>query len=257
MNLILIKRIFLITLTIWGVLLPSSCVPRRDVVYFENINQVQDQLISNIDNNIRIKPDDRITIMVFGPERRATEAFNLSLGNSGGGGGGNNAVVAYTVFEDGTIDFPVLGSIEVEKLTSLELAKKIKERLGEYIEDPVVIVEIINFQITLLGEVAQTIRVQDDHISLPQALGLAGDIPLTGKRKKILVMREENGGITHAYLDITDAKIVNSPFYHLKQNDVVYVEPNVPKRQGAGYLGTIGTYLGLFSAVLSVILFII
>ena len=128
--------------------------------------------------------------------------------------------------------------------------------LKEYVQDPIVNVRILNFQVSVLGEVRNpgTFTIQDDHLSLTKALGLAGDIPVTGKRTNILVMREEGEKIVHEYLDLTDPDITSSAFYNLKQNDVIYIEPTGAKRQGAGYLGTATTYLSIASIVASMVI---
>ena len=168
----------------------------------------------------------------------------------------NVELETYLVADDGTIQFPVLGTVKVEGYSNQELSLKLKEMLKEYVQDPIVNVRILNFQVSVLGEVRSpgTFNVQDDHLSLTKALGLAGDIPLSGKRTNVLVMREQDEKIVHAYLDLTDPTVVESPFYNLRQNDVVYVDPTGPKRQSAGYLGTASTYLSIFSVIISLVI---
>lgn len=238
----------------------TSCVSRKNIAYFQDLKEVQPR---NTDNNIEIKPDDVLTIRVSAPEQAAAVPFNLtkaiaSMEGGVGGGLANVELQTYLVSDMGTIRFPIIGVVEVAGFTNRELADKLEEQISRYVKDPLVNVRQMNFQISVLGEVASpgtyTMDPDQDHISIPKALGLAGDILLTGKRKKILVMREEDGVNTHAYLDLTDPEILNSPYYNLKQNDVVYVEPIGPKIQSASYLGTAASYLGIISVVTSLIL---
>lgn len=239
-------------------LVMGSCVSRKNIAYFQGIKPAQPR---NTENNIRIKPDDVLTIMVSAPEQSAALPFNLTksiVSMEGGGGLANVELQTYLVSDEGTIRFPVIGSVAVQGLTNLELSVKLEEEIARYVNDPLVNVRNMNFQISILGEVGNpgtfVIDPDQDHLSLPKALGLAGDVLLTGKRKEILIMREENGVNTHAYLDLTDPAILDSPYYNLRQNDVVYVEPIGPRIQSASYLGTAASYLSVISVVTSLIL---
>ena len=238
----------------------SSCVSRKRIAYFQDLEKVQ---AINSEDNIRIKPDDVLTIMVSAPEQSAAIPFNLTksiaaMDGNRGGAMANVELQTYLVSDKGTIKFPIIGTIAVEGLTNAGLADKLEEKIRPYVKDPLVNVRNMNFQISVLGEVGNPgtfqIDPDQDHISLPKALGLAGDVLLTGKRKEILVLREEDGVATHAYLDITDPEILNSPYYNLRQNDVVYVEPIGPKIQSASYLGTAASYLSVVSVITSLIL---
>lgn len=238
----------------------GSCVSRKNIAYFQGLEEVQSR---NTDNNIRIKPDDVLTIRVSAPEQSAAVPFNLtkaiaSMDGAGGGGMMNAELETYLVSDLGTIRFPIIGMVEVAGLTNRELAAKLEEEISRYVKDPLVNVRQMNFQISILGEVANpgtfTMEPDQDHISLPKALGLAGDVLLTGKRKEVLVMREENGVNTHAYIDLTDPEVLSSPYYNLRQNDVVYVEPIGPRIQSASYLGTATSYLSVVSVITSLIL---
>ncbi|MDT0647451.1 polysaccharide biosynthesis/export family protein [Zunongwangia sp. F260] len=240
------------------VFLTTSCVSRKSVAYFQGLETSEQK---RLPDNVEIKPDDLLTIRVSAPEQAAALPFNLTksvmaMGQGTGGGGANVELETYMVSNEGTIEFPVIGTLEVEGLTSIELAAKIKKEVLPYLQDPIVNVRILNFQISVLGEVASpgTFPIEDDHVSLPKALGFAGDVLLTGKRTNILVMREEDGVTTHAYLDLTNADIVSSPYYNLQQNDVVYVEPIGPRRQSASYLGTASSYLSVASVLVSLVL---
>ena len=149
----------------------------------------------------------------------------------------NSQVSAYTVSPDGNIDYPLLGSLHVAGMSRMEVAKMIEAKLLKdgYLKDPVVTVEFLNATISVLGEVNSPgeYPISRDNMTLLQALGKAGDLKITGMRKNVLVVREENGKDVAYRLDLTDTKsLMESPAYHLQQNDVVYVEPNdYAKRQ--------------------------
>lgn len=233
----------------------NSCVSRKQVAYFQDLEEYEVQG-DNLKKDIKIQPKDELRIIVLAEEREAVVPFNLSLNFLGEGNNnsdGNANMATYIVSESGEIKFPVLGQINVQGLTRHELEKELEQKLGRYVQEPVVNVRIVNFQITFLGEVTGTINIPSDQITLSKALGLAGGIPFSGKQKNIVVIREVDGIRTHASLDITDSEIFNSPYYYLKQNDIVYIEPTAPRRQAAGYLGTVGSYLGISAAVLSLI----
>ena len=248
-------RLQVILVAILAISLSTSCVSRKKVAYFQELDNQQ-----SLPNNVKIQADDLLTIRVSAPEQEAAMPFNLtkSVGAMNSGGASVNVELeTYMVSNEGTIEFPVIGSIEVAGYTSIELAKRIKGLVAPYVQDPIVNVRILNFKVSIMGEVASPglYRVEDDYISLPQALSMAGDILITGKRQNILVIREgKDGEKKHAYLDITDADVINSPFYNLQQNDVVYVEPSGAAKQGAGYLRTVSSYLGVASVVISLVL---
>lgn len=241
--------------------LASSCVSRERIVYFQGLEEAEAQMHKQKENSLKIKPSDLLTISVSAPEQSAALPFNLPvIGVSQGGMdmgmgvSGRPQLQSYLVEDNGEIDFPILGKVDVEGLSQQQLASKLKEKIKRYVQDPIVNVRVVNFQISVLGEVNRpgTFDVGDDHFTLPQALGMAGDMSIYGKRDNVLVMREENGRTTHAYLDLGDAQVINSPYYYLQQNDVVYVEPNGPQRQSASYNRNAGVYISIASVLVSV-----
>ncbi|WBL22037.1 polysaccharide biosynthesis/export family protein [Zunongwangia sp. HRR-M8] len=248
-------------LYIFCFLLLSSCVSREEMVYFQNIDQLKGDADNLIYNNLEIKPNDQLAITVSADEIEAAMPFNLPyVGNSLGGQpgevriGGTPSLQKYLVNSHGEIQFPVLGSIKVIGMNRKELTSFLEAKISDYIKNPIVNVHISNFQITVLGEVNRpgTFTVNDEYISLPKALGLAGDLSIYGKRKNVLVVREgKDGEKVHAYLDLTDANIVNSSFYYLQQNDLVYVEPNGPQIQSASYNRNASVYISIASVLIS------
>lgn len=256
MHYIFTKRSLLLFITAVGIL--SSCVSRKNMVYFQEVQQLQQGMDRAQQNNLEIKPDDVLTIRVSAAEQQAATPFNLTKTVGEQGMRGDVELETYLVSDEGTIEFPVLGTIEVEGMTNIELSARIKEMLAEYVDDPIVNVRIMNFHVSVLGEVNRPGRfpIEDDHITLAEALGLAGDLTIHGKRTNILILGQENGVNTYNYLDLTDADVVKSPYYNLRQNDVVYVEPRASKRQTAGSLGVTATYLSIASVIASLVVLI-
>ena len=229
------------------------------MTYFQDPEEIRSRIDFNNDNNLRIKPGDLLTIRVSATEQEAAQPFNLTKSVvSTDRLPGSVELETYMVSNNGTIEFPVIGTMNVDGMTNFELSKKIKQEIGKYVRDAIVNVRILNFKISVLGEVRSpgTFNIEDDHLSLSKALGMAGDLTIYGNRKNVLVMREENGEKVNVYLDLTDSRVVNSPYYNLRQNDVVYVEPKFSKVQSASGLGLASRYLSIASVIISLVILI-
>lgn len=223
----------------------ASCSAPKDVAYMQDFRNSSQFEITNIENKIKVRPEDKLSIIVKSKDAELSELFNLStvshrVGNSASSNiysNTNNNVLSYTVDSSGDIDFPVLGEIHIAGMTREEVAKYIKERLikEKLVNDPVVTVEFMNAGITLAGEVTKPGRydINKDHLTILEAIGMAGDLTIQGKRENILVIRQENGKSKAYFVDLTKASdILNSPVYYLQQDDYIYVEPNnMRKRQ--------------------------
>lgn len=232
-----INRIFLFAL----VVLLSSCDMSKRITYFQDIQEHHAATGQEVQPSpeIRLRPEDKITIVVNTKVPELTALFNLpyisrSIASTGDAvtTGGNQGISAYSIREDGTIDFPVLGSIEAAGKTRSELAAHIKEQLIQrnMVTDPVVTVEFVNLRFSVMGEVRSpgTYNINRDHITLLDALSMAGDLQISGKRENVLVLRPDAEGNLTAYtVDMTSFEDVhNSPAYYIHQNDYIYVEPN-------------------------------
>lgn len=247
-----------------GVTFASSCVPRKEITYFQGIENMSHDSISK--SSTVLKPNDLLSITVSSNNLESVRPFNLmtiSRPVSGGGSdlqisSNNTQEVPYLVDSDGFLYFPVLGAIEVQGLTPGELRESLTTQLKDYIQDPIVNIRILNFTVSILGEVQKpgTFSVSGERIAITEALGLAGDLTIYGKRDNILVVRESNGMKTSKYLDITNPEILNSDFYYLQQHDVVYVEPNKAQRQGASFNRNTTVYISIASLLLSVVVLI-
>ncbi len=213
------------------IILLSSCASRQDIIYFQDAGNFE-TLVSDNAFSPKFKVDDLISIHVSTLNPEASAPFNLVVGvtqdasaNPGIGGGQQ---VSYLVDKDGEIDFPVLGKVKVEGLSQEELRVKLRNLLSEYLKDPIINIRILNFTVTVLGEVKRpgTYPVTGEQITILEALGLAGDLTIRGIRGNILVIRDFDGTKVYNRIDLTSKDAMKSPVYYLTQNDVVYVEPN-------------------------------
>ena len=242
MNLSFHSKSTLKLLAIFILIIMSSCGSRKDYVYFQD-EPISDQSLSTLDNDfeIRYKPNDILTIDVSAEVSESVAAFNLApvAYNTAGDATAQSTVLRQTYLLDpeGNIEFPVLGTIKMGGLNRVEATTMLKERLSEYVKEFIVNIRLINFTITVLGEVNNpgTYTVQGERISLSQALGLAGDLTIYGKRDNVFLIREIDGKKKYAKFDLTSVNVVNSPVYYLSQNDVVYVEPNNAKIKSSSF----------------------
>lgn len=231
----------------------TSCKTPRDITYLQDIqnNEVIGNATPSKSNTIRIEPFDKLSITVTSKDRSLASLFNLDilisrLGKSTSPNGADvykdyelgtqDGINTFTVSDKGTIDYPLLGTLDVQGMTRHELAAFIKgEIMGHgYINDPIVTVEFVNTGISVLGEVVKPGRfdLNVDQITLLEGLALAGDMTIQGKRENVTVVRKEGGEIKTYTVDLTDGKkLTSSPAYFLKQGDVIYVEPNTQRKR--------------------------
>ncbi len=239
----------------------SSCVSRKEIAYFQDIEALA-ALQSSKESAVVLQPNDLLSITVSSFNLEAARPFNLIMESrpslNGQANFNNTQQQGYLVDADGTIEFPVLGTLQVAGLTRKELNAMLEKRLEEYLKDPIVTIRLLNFQISVLGEVTRpgTYMVTGERVTLPAALGLAGDLTIYGERDNILVIRETSDGKNYAYLDLTDASVINSEYYYLRQNDVIYVEPNKAQRQSATFNRNSTVYISVASLLVSVLILI-
>ncbi len=254
------KIIFSFILLLNVLFLMSSCTSYREITYLQNIPDGYQQMGGD-NYEIRIRPDDMVGIMVNSKDPELAQMFNLPVVSfqSGAITTGNNRVLGYLVDKEGNINFPQLGAIKIEGMTRSELTNYIKDELISkgYINDPVVTVQFLNFKVSVMGEVTRpgTVDVVSDRITLFDALSAAGDLTIYGRRDNVKIIREVDGKKTVNIVDLRGAEILDSPFYYLQQNDVVYVEPN-KARAGQREINanrSIGTYASVVSVILSII----
>lgn len=231
-----------------------SCSTPKDVMYFQDAQSL-DGMAVQAEQQLRLRPEDKINIVVNSSNPMLEQQFTLTTLNSNyvlgssvspkttvGSTSGSGQMVAYTVDEQGTIEFPVLGKISVGGKTRKEVAQYIQNRLvaRELVSDPIVTVEYVNMGINVLGEVnkAGHIDINKDHFTIVDALSRAGDLTINGNRRNVLVTRQVDGQNQVYTLDLTNMQsLLQSPAYYLQQNDLVYVSPTNKRKREANATG--------------------
>ena len=211
----------------------ASCNTSKKIVYFQDIQVNRPEAITEA-RDITVQPKDQISILVSSKDPQLAALFNLPRVQYRVGDNNmqntNGDVSGYTLDTEGYIDFPVLGRLYVAGMTKSEIASFIKKRLMDenLINDPVVTVEFMNLYYSILGEVNNPGKymITKDQITLLEALSMAGDLTIYGKRDAIFVVREEDGQRVTHWVDLRTQDLFQSPVYYLKQNDVIYVQPN-------------------------------
>lgn len=224
-----------------------SCASKKNIVYFQgdaNLNTLYE-------NNIpKIQADDILAINVTAVDMKAAAPFNQmnQTGNVT-----TNTAKNYTVQQDGSIDFPILGKLQLAGLTRQQATDEIKEKLNKYIVDPGVNINFTNFRVSVLGEVARpgNFTLPTERVTVLEAIAMAGDLSIQGKRENVLVIREKNGQKTTYTLDLTKKEVLDSPAYYLQQNDLVYVEPNRAQVQNS--VVNYSIWIGAISIAVSLI----
>lgn len=215
----------------------SSCANTKKVIYLNNISDTE---ISNAIDNLEpvIQKNDLLSITVSSPNATASQPFNTAVTVSTQSVGYTSTQASgYLVDQDGFIDIPMLGRVKAAGLTKKGLKESITKNLvdNKYLLYPVVTVRYLNFKVTVLGEVARpmVINVPDEKINILEALGFAGDMTVYARRNNVALIREEQGKRVVKRLDLNSGNMLASPYYYLKPNDIIYVEPNNAKVSAA------------------------
>lgn len=244
-----------------------SCVPTKKMIYLQGADELENNPQTIAQNyELRIEPDDQLLITVSSKDGELLDIFANSQTLGSSGSTSIQEAIGLRVDKQGKIDVPILGKMQAAGLTRAELAENIKTKLieGEYIKDPVVTVQIKGFKVSIMGEVnspgVQT--MSGDRVTILEALSMAGDLTPSGKRDNILVIREEGDQRVSYVVDLTSSeKVLESPCYYLKQNDVIYVQPNkaIGVRGSATmtFISASSSILSLIASVLSIVSMII
>ena len=232
----------------------TSCASKKDVILFQDIQESQQNKVNFAFPKIQINDILDIKISALNPETAIP--YNASVANI-------NALQSleliklngYLVSEKGTVILPVLGDIVVAGKTKDDLEKELAHILESkgHLKNPTVNVRILNAKVTVLGEVKMpgTYTYTEQYISLPQALGYAGDVTAEANRKEVVIIREEDGVRKYHKIDLTKSDWFNSPYFTIKQNDIVYVYPNNVKVKSTGFIGNTATVLSVISILLT------
>lgn len=222
---------FFFTLLIVSVFI-TSCTNPKKLIYFQgNLSNTE----SNKSYNPVLKNDDILSITILGLDADAIKPFNIPISNISQNVGGYNQGTptppGYLIDSEGNIDFPVIGKIKLSGLSRSAAIDSLKKQLSPYLNKPTVLLRILNYKVTVLGEVRNpgTFTIPNERITLPEALGIAGDLLITGVRKNVLVVRDVDGKKTETRVDLTSKELFSSPVYYISQNDMIYVQPNRAK----------------------------
>lgn len=241
-----------------------SCAPRQEINYMQDIESLA------LDNSIKnsrstLQPGDQLIITVTAKDMDVVKPFNQTYSSSStitqySIPSSNNLVQqmpvsgsTYIVDTDGNIMFPQIGIVSSKNENLETMRAKLTNLISEYVKNPVVDIKLVNFKVSVLGEVARpgTYVIPEGNSTLLGALGLAGDLTPFGIRTNVLIVRNIDGQITKERVDLTSAQFINSPFYYLKQNDMVYVQPNANRERGARVDPNTGLYISIASVIAS------
>lgn len=252
------KQSLLFILIILGLF--SSCGTTKKIVYFQNQEIGTEQKIEK-SKYITIRPKDQLSIVVSSKDPELAAIFNLpratitigaqqqGISNQGG------QILGYTVNDQGDIDFPVLGTIHIQGLTRSQVASLIKNKLTEdLVKDAVVTVDFLDLHFSVMGEVTTPgkYNINKDQITILEALSMAGDLTIFGKRDNILLIRTDESRVTYR-IDLRSADIFNSPAYYIQQNDVIYIEPNTVRSNQSTVNGNTTRSVSLWMSIVSVL----
>lgn len=225
------------------IFLLCSCRTPNDITYFENlqIGQPNGEIPSSAVNyELKLEPSDEIAILVNGKDPRAVALYNLPTPPTGNSNSATTSaseigVPTYTVDAKGNIDFPILGKIHVAGKTLNELKEELQDKISKDVKDPIANITLRNFKVSVMGEVTNPgmLNLNTQKVTILDAISMAGDITITGMRNNILLLREEEGKKQFHRIDLTKTDLFSSPFYYLKQNDVIYISPNEARRNAS------------------------
>jgi polysaccharide export outer membrane protein len=239
-----------------------SCTPLKKVVYFYDLKDARTGKLSKSQVNFEtpIQKNDQLWITVGGSNPADLLVLNSSNGTGSVAGGvvtnlGPGAL-GYLVEADGKIKIPYVGKVQADGLTRLQLEDTLTKLFADYTKNPVVNIRFLNYQFSVMGEVLREGRfsMPNERTTILEALSMAGDLTDLGKRENVLVVREENGQRNFARVNLTSSTLFNSPYYYVKTNDVIYVEP---VRSKFGNRTGIPQYLAIISVAISLIFTII
>ncbi|OBQ55593.1 polysaccharide biosynthesis/export family protein [Tamlana sp. s12] len=246
------KFIFILGLAI----VLGACASRESVQYFQKIDYTKlSDSIAHTEPEIQV--GDLLNITITATNAEAAIPFNLYETPIIANSMNMNAArpLPYLVDTDGNINFPVLGQLHIAGNTTKELNTLLKEQLSSYIQDPVINIRFTNFRVSVLGEVNRpgTFPVTNEHLSIIEAITLAGDLTIYGKRDEVLLIRMENGTKKYIPLDLTQKTILDSPYFYVKQNDIIYINPNKTKVNASVVGPNTSVILSSLSILLTVI----
>lgn len=243
------------------VLTMTSCASKKDFLYLQSTAaSTATESVSSYETTIQ--PDDVLLLLIASENAEVSAPYNLKaysiLNTTEAGAIGREQMQTYIVDKQGQIDFPLLGMIKVGGLTKAQAIALLKDKLKDHVKDAVINLRILNYKVTVLGEVNKpgAITISSERITLLEALGMAGDLTIYGNRKNLLIVREVDGVKTMNRVDITQSDFLTSPFYYLTQNDVVYVEPNKTRINSSVIGPNVTVGISIVSLIITVIVLV-
>lgn len=256
------SNLYIIFFTVSLLLAAAGCSTPKDITYMQGFDDGQSVPVADA-GRILVQPNDKLGIVVSSRDPALAEVFNLAISQYRIGSGiqstaPDSRTALFNVDPWGRIDYPLLGSIHVAGLDRHQLARRIKQKIIDagLLKDPVVVVEFMNASISVLGDVNKPgeYPIDRDDMTILQALAKAGDLQITGMRKNVLVVRQEGDRDVAYRIDLTDTgSIFNSPAYYMRQNDVIYVEPNNTRKRNSQANGNTIITPSFWLSVVSVI----
>jgi len=259
------KKISFISIIVF-VLVLIGCTSQKQVAYFSGVKSSSADLINKKFNKVheaRICTGDMLSITVTGLNPLSVAPFNLPLVSYATPGSeqlnATPTLQSYLVDINGNIDFPVIGIIKLSGLSKSQAIKYINEQLAPHLKDPIVTIQFMNYRVTVLGEVLKPgqYSINNERVTVLDALGLAGDMTIYGKRDNVLITRENDGKLEFVRLNLNTDEVFKSPYYYLQQNDVIYVEPNsvkaVASQNTALYLSALSTFGTLVAVIYAIV----
>jgi polysaccharide export outer membrane protein len=252
-----IKYIYSFILGVYLLISLTSCATKKDLIYFnQSVPKNQDSFQWS---EIYIQPNDILSVKITVDVPELAVPYNIASTQQNGAQGASAQLQGYLVANDGTINIPILGVQKVSGLSFVQAEQQIQKALVEkgFLKNPIVICRLLNAKVTILGQVNApgTYTFYENSLTLLQALGLSGDLNINGLRK-ISIIRTENGKQTYGTIDLTKSDWFNSPYYFIKPNDVIIVDPNTAKVKSAGIINNPGNFISILSVVLSSIILI-
>ncbi len=237
----------------------QSCASKKDILYFQDSDQYNNAVINYVKPTLQ--PNDILKITVGALVAETAIPYNKIIqGTTGNSNVELMKLEGYLISENNTLNFPQLGIISTNNKSTLQLEQELTKLLedGGHLKNPSVNVRVLNAKVTVLGEVNSpgTFEFTEESVTILQALGMAGDLTINGKREDVLLIRSIDGLFNTTHLNLTSAEILTSPYYYIKPNDVILINPNGPKIKSSGFVGNVGTFISVFSILLSTILLI-
>ena len=237
----------------------SACTSSSRILYLQNAG-MGPPIKDSLSYEPELQPDDLLSIIVSAQNPESVAPFNLpQIPGNYDIGNNQNAIKTYLIDNEGDINFPVIGKIAIAGLSTRQANLKLQMLISDYVKGPEVNLRILNFKVTVLGEVNRPgiVSIKGERITLLEALGNAGDLTIYGRRTDIILIRKEQGVNVYHHINITQTDFMQSPYYYLNQNDILIVNPNKTKINAAGVGPNTSILVSTFSILLTQIVLLL